>query len=227
LIIPKIIVSVPFTGMNYHPRGDFITEFRMDFLKDELIPDYIKKIDSVKGNIITIRDREEGGKYKGSTEDKITWMEKTENSILDIEMKHIDKIPGRLISQGRTILSYHRFNGMLSRKEIGDMVNSSEGSIVKIAMNVKDINFATRIADEFRGNAIFVDISGNVVNRLILSFISGVLYTYYREKTGPGQIDYRTAIKLISSIKSVERNRINYDCGTNIMKLFDHKGGGI
>jgi len=213
--------------VKYYPRGNFITEFRMDFLKEELILDYIKKIDSVKRNIITIRDLEEGGNYRGNIEDKITWMEETKNSILDIEIKHIDKIPEKLISQGRIILSAHRFNGMLSRKEIEDMVNSSGKNNVKIAMNVKDINYITKIANEFQGKTIFVDISGNIVNRLILSFISGFLYTYYKEKTGPGQIDYRTAIKLISSIKSVERNRMNYADGTNKMKLFDYKEGGI
>lgn len=183
----------------------------------------MSKLDGIDNTILTIRDKDEGGMFRGNVTYKVECMGLSKKSLLDVEIKHLNDIPDELFYSGRLILSVHRFDRMLEKSEINGLIRIIGNNLLKIAMNVTDIKFALNMVNEFRGKMIMVDVSGNTVNRLILSFASGVLYTYFREPTAPGQIDYETAIRLMDSIKDNRKMGSNEIDDGKIMASFGRR----
>ncbi|MGC8672734.1 MAG: type I 3-dehydroquinate dehydratase [Thermoplasmata archaeon] len=204
-MVIKIVVSIPVKNRIIYPEGNYVKEFRLDYAEKNRIKDFIQKIDKIENTIITIRDRDEGGYFDGSFEDKLDLLKIIKNSIIDIEFKHYDKIPKDIIKNKRIILSAHNFRGEFSEQEIFKMEEKADKKIIKIAMNIKNINHNIKLAKKFRGRIMFIDLSGNIMYRIILSFIGGIfLYTYYKKPTAPGQIDYNTATLLLDSLNMIK-----------------------
>jgi len=197
----EIVVSIPLRDENFIYVDGLWNEFRIDFYKGNM-ESLIRKLNMIDKKIVTLRDREEGGFYRGKLDYKIDLLEKFKNGIIDIEMRHLDNIDREFFRDKRFILSAHKFKGSFTLKEIENFLEFSDFGLIKIAMKMgKPENFID-IALENRGRLLFVDLSGNVGNRILFSLISGTfLYTYMNEKLADGQINFKKAMRILELIE--------------------------
>lgn len=200
----KLVVSIPVRNEITFPDGNYIKEFRLDYAKNKNIGKIVEKIEAIENSIITIRDKEEGGFYDGTIYNKLKYLENVKNSIIDIEFKHFSKLPKKFVEGKKIIPSIHRFDGMLSEKEILEIIKKCKDNMPKIAMNFNNIDYAMNLARNYRGKIILVDLSGDPIKKLILALLSDTfLYAFYKEPTGPGQLDYKSAEQLLETIKEI------------------------
>jgi len=197
----EIVVSIPVRDENFLYVYGIWNEFRIDFYNGNL-ENLIEKLNRIDKKIVTIRDRDEGGFYAGNLDDKMDFLKKIKNGIIDIEIKHLDNIDWEFFKDRRLILSAHKFNGSFTLKEIENFLQYSELGLIKIAMKMEKAEDFIDVALENRGRLLFVDLSGNVGNRILFSLISGTFfYTYLNEKLAEGQIHFKKALRIFESIE--------------------------
>ncbi len=197
----EIVVSIPVRDENFPYLKGMWNELRLDFFKGNM-KNLIPKIDNIEKKIVTIRDKDEGGFYRGTWEEKIYFLQNLKNGVIDLEVKYADLIEKEFLKNRRLIFSVHKFNGSFTLKEIENFLEYSDLGLIKVAMRMEKAENFIDIALENRGKLLFVDLSGNVGNRILFSLISGTFfYTYFQEKLANGQLQFQKAIKIIEAIK--------------------------
>ncbi|MDP8268520.1 MAG: type I 3-dehydroquinate dehydratase [Candidatus Tenebribacter davisii] len=148
-----IILSIPYLDNDFvfqksEENPDQWKEYRLDYSRDlhsfpsELINDK---------TIITIRSKNEGGKYDFDLIDKIEFysilVSKT-NCLCDLEINEIDQHDISSIPAENLILSYHNFSEDIDYKKLKDIIkklDSIPSKYIKIAVRISKYNDLIKI----------------------------------------------------------------------------------
>ena len=179
-----------------------VVEFRMDLFPSLPSLEEVKSVKKVK--ILTIRRPEDGGKFKGSEEERLRVFRKYcklfDNA--DVEVYADDEffdMPCRIIE------SYHNFKRTPDFEELKDMVESRRGEIFKIATMGKDrrdVLTVTKLLCEYDNVVAFLMGERFSFTR-ILAVVLGAPFIYCSagKAVAPGQLsvdEVRVVLNILS-----------------------------
>ncbi len=174
-----------------------VLEFRLDLFKNLPEKKDIEKIEKPK--IITVRKADDGGKFKGNEEERLSIFRKYLNvfDYADIEVYargEFFDLPFKIIE------SYHNFKRTPKFTELRDMVESRRGDIFKIAVmgrEKKDVQTIVKILCEYEDVVAFLMGEKYSYTR-ILAVILGSPFIYCSEgkAVAPGQLSVDNARKI-------------------------------
>lgn len=202
LMKPEIVVSLPVTrpdDLNKVNKIDGLVELRLDYSTElpnpeELIP-FKHKV------LVTLRDKEEGGRIKYDVDFKAKYLERlNELGILyDVEASFLER---RKIEYVGKIVSAHYFSSLPSTEEIDRLFRKyEEAYTIKVA--VASLPGYRELLSYVSGkpNATFMPMSNDPIERLAFSLLgSKLLYTYLESPTAQGQLSYTQAKQILECI---------------------------
>lgn len=126
--------------------GADLIEFRLDYLEDpfdEEVRGLIKEFHDRA--LITLRERDEGGRYSGSLEDKIRFMEEIsalKPAYIDVELRKLDKDAVNRLRDAKLIISWHNFEKTPSLNVLEDIAEKALefGDIAKIVTKAEKLS---------------------------------------------------------------------------------------
>ncbi len=179
-----------------------IIEFRLDLFTS--LPDY-DRIKTEKPSIVTIRRKEDGGRFEGEDEKRIELLLKYSkySDFVDIETD-VDDDTFLEFEKVKIVESYHNFSETPDYDVLVDIVEGKRGDYIKIATmgnDRKDVLKIVKLLVEYEGVIAFL-IGKKFAYTRILSFILGSPFIYCSVSTpvAPGQYDIYTARKILKSL---------------------------
>jgi 3-dehydroquinate dehydratase-1 len=195
-------------------------EIRFDFLKTSDIGHAIRIAESTKAKaIFTLRSGQEGGKFKGTENERIDLLEKLSMArpmLLDVEyrtIKNNDYLADFLTSQQTPILiSWHDFKCTPPTNRLVDVLNGMKiySNYAKIVTTARETQDALRVLD------LYEDVTGleliafamgefGVISRILCTIIGNAPFTYasVNSNTAPGQLDLSRMRRLFDRINSI------------------------
>lgn len=199
----KFVVSVKsFAEASQAVRIADVVEFRLDLFPS--LPEY-ERVRTEKQSIVTIRLKEDGGRYDGSDEERLELLRKYSKyaDYVDIETRLDDDVFLRF-EKVRIIESYHNFSETPPYEELKDIVEGKRGDILKIATmgsGKEDVLKIVKLLTEYDGVVAFL-MGRRYAYTRVLSFILGAPFIYCSLSTpvAPGQYDVYTARKILKSM---------------------------
>jgi 3-dehydroquinate dehydratase I len=199
--------------------ADYI-EIRFDFLKTSDIGYAIRIAESTKAKaIFTLRSAQEGGKFKGTENERIELLEKLSMArpmLLDVEyrtIKNNDYLADFLTSQPTPILiSWHDFKCTPPTNRLVDILNGMKiySNYAKIVTTARETHDALRVLD------LYEDVTGleliafamgefGVISRILCTIIGNAPFTYasVNSNTAPGQLGLSRMRRLFDRINSI------------------------
>jgi len=199
--------------------ADYI-EIRFDFLKTSDIEHAIRIAESTKDKaIFTLRSAQEGGKFKGTENERVELLEKLSMArpmLLDVEyrtIKNNDYLADFLTSQQTPILiSWHDFKCTPTKNRLLDVLNGMKiySNYAKIVTTARETHDALRVLD------LYEDVTGleliafamgefGVISRILCTMIGNAPFTYtsVNSNTAPGQLDLSRMRRLFDRINSI------------------------
>jgi 3-dehydroquinate dehydratase-1 len=203
--------------------ADYV-EIRFDFLKISQVEQALKIAEKVREkSVFTLRSSEQGGKFKGSTTDRIYWLKKlsiTTPMLLDVEYNTIqgnDDFADYLKVQKIPILvSWHDFQKTPQYNELIDILEkmriySNYIKIVTTALNIQD---ALRLLDLYETAAglnliAFAMGEAGVISRILCTLLGKTPFTYagLEEAIAPAQLTIKQMRKIYDRINFLS-NRV-------------------
>jgi 3-dehydroquinate dehydratase I len=205
--------------------ADYI-EIRFDFLKTSDIEHAIRVAESTKAKaIFTLRSAREGGKFKGTENERVELLEKLSMArpmLLDVEyrtIKNNDYLAGFLTSQQTPILiSWHDFKCTPPKNRLLDVLNGMKiySNYAKIVTTARETHDALRVLDLYEsvtGLELIAFAMGEfgVISRILCTMIGNAPFTYtsVSSNTAPGQLDLSRMRRLFDRINSICYSRPN------------------
>ena len=199
--------------------ADYI-EIRFDFLKTSDIEHAIRIAESTKDKaIFTLRSAQEGGKFKGTENERVELLEKLSMArpmLLDVEyrtIKNNNYLADFLTSQQTPILiSWHDFKRTPPKNRLLDVLNGMKiySNYAKIVTTARETHDALRVLD------LYEDVTGleliafamgefGVISRILCTMIGNAPFTYtsVNSNTAPGQLDLSRMRRLFDRINSI------------------------
>lgn len=179
-----------------------IIEFRLDLFSS--LPDY-NRIRTEKPSIVTIRRKEDGGRFEGEEEERLELLLKysRHSDFVDIETD-IDDDTLLKFEKVKIVESYHNFSETPDYDVLVDIVEGRRGDYIKIATmgnGREDVLKIVRLLLEYEGVIAFL-MGKKFSYTRILSFILGSPFIYCTVSTpvAPGQYDVYTARKILKAM---------------------------
>jgi 3-dehydroquinate dehydratase-1 len=179
-----------------------VIELRLDLFESLPHLEEIKKIKKPK--IITIRKKEDGGKYTGSEEERFKLFSKYSNlaDYLDIEL---DSNEDFFEFNCKIIESYHNFNETPEYKVLKGFLDNRRGKIFKIATLGKsrdDVLKIVRILNDYENVVAFLMGEEYAYTRLMSLFLgSPFIYCHAGDAVARGQLEAHNAKKIIQMLR--------------------------
>jgi len=214
---PKIVLSVKDHAWAVQTNGEQwfdLVEFRIDLFASIDIHPFVggAGLMNQTPTILTIRSKREGGGFQGSESKRLLLFKKImpHVSAVDIELSS-DAILGDVVSNAhdakkKVIISFHDFNKTPSLVALNRVLKGAKvagADIVKVAAfakDHKDIQKLARFTVEHADQHIVTIAMGEVgaLSRLFFPALGSLLtYTFYGDKTAPGQIDCQELSRLV------------------------------
>jgi len=130
--------------------GADLIEFRLDYLEepfDERIHDLIWEFHDRA--LVTLRESDEGGRYSGSIEDKIRFMEKIsalKPAYVDLELRKLEEEAVKRFGDAKLIISWHNFEETPSLGILENLVRRA----LEIGDVAKIVTKAEKLSDQLR-----------------------------------------------------------------------------
>jgi len=179
-----------------------VIEFRLDLFQS--FPEY-DRIKTEKQSIVTIRTKQDGGKYEGNEDERIEllWKYSKNADYVDLESRLDDEIFLRF-GKTKVIESYHDFIKTPEYEKLKDIVEGKRGDYMKIAVmgqEKEDVLKIVRLMTEYE-NVIAFLMGRRFSYTRILSFILGAPFIYcsLSSAIAPGQIDIYTAKRVVKML---------------------------
>ncbi len=179
-----------------------VIEFRLDLFPS--FPEY-ERIRTEKQSIVTIRLKEDGGRYEGDEEERLELLRKYSKyaDYVDLESR-LDDDTFLRFEKVRIIESYHNFTETPSYQELVDLVEGRRGDIIKIATmggGKEDVLKIVKLLTEYDNVVAFL-MGRKYAYTRILAFILGSPFIYCSLTTpvAPGQYDVYTARKILKAM---------------------------
>jgi len=199
----NIVVSVrSFAEASQAVRIADIIEFRLDLFPS--FPNYTR-IRTEKPSIVTIRRKEDGGRFEESEEKRLKLLMNYSkySDFVDIETD-VDDDTFLKFEKVKIVESYHNLSETPEYEVLVDIVEGKRGDYIKIATmgNSKDdVLKIVKLLVEYEGVIAFL-LGKNFAYTRIFSFILGSPFIYCTISTpiAPGQYDIYTARKILKSM---------------------------
>ncbi len=179
-----------------------VIEFRLDLFPS--FPEY-ERIRTEKQSIVTIRLKEDGGRYEGDEEERLELLRKYSKyaDYVDLESR-LDDDTFLRFEKVKIIESYHNFTETPSYQELVDLVEGRRGDIIKIATmggGKEDVLKIVKLLTEYDNVVAFL-MGRKYAYTRILAFILGSPFIYCSLTTpvAPGQYDVYTARKILKAM---------------------------
>lgn len=199
--------------------ADYI-EIRFDFLKTSDLEHAIRVAESTKAKaIFTLRSAREGGKFKGTENERVELLEKLSMArpmLLDVEyrtIKNNDHLADFLTSQQTPILiSWHDFKCTPPTNRLRDVLKGMKiySNYAKIVTTARETHDALRVLDLYEGVTgleliAFAMGEFGVISRILCTMIGNAPFTYtsVSRNTAPGQLDLSRMRRLFDRINSI------------------------
>jgi 3-dehydroquinate dehydratase-1 len=205
--------------------ADYV-EIRFDFLNLSDMHEALSIADMInKKAVYTLRSPEQGGRFKGSTSERIAWLEKLSDSkpmLLDVELytiKHNEDLADYLREQNSSLLvSWHDFKKTPSNAQLTKLLHE-----MKIySKNVKVVTTARKNEDSLRLLELYEKPLGlnliafamgdaGAISRLLCCIIGNAPFTYasLQKAISPGQLTIKQMRKLYDRIDAHLNQSIN------------------
>jgi len=219
--VPRVIVALG--GENLKESLERARELKVDLVEArlDLLPEVSESsvksfLDAVSDygfySVSTIRPVWEGGKFKGSEEERLKLFEfvvsHPATGAVDVELRsEILPYVRELVRDERKVLivSYHDFDRTPSSQEIEGILGRAKetgADVVKVAFAGKSLSDATRVCcllSRFDHPKIFMVMGevGKFTRVVGFSFGSLLTYTFFGKPVAPGQIEAEKLIKLL------------------------------
>lgn len=191
-------------------RADYATDIHTDQLSH-------LKISVSKPILFTCRAKNEGGKFEGSEEERITIIQKaidTGFAYVDVELDTIKTHAFHRMPDSKLIVSYHKFSGTPDYWDITKIIDemaSYHPDIMKIATMVtreEDVQTLLRVLANKKPHQDIIVIGmgeQGVITRIIGPLMGSYLTfaSQGKEGTAPGQIHVGDMKKLYNTISSI------------------------
>ncbi len=179
-----------------------VIEFRLDLFPS--FPEY-ERIRTEKQSIVTIRLKEDGGRYEGNEEERLELLRKYSKyaDYVDLESR-LDDDTFLRFEKVKIIESYHNFTETPSYQELVDLIEGRRGDIIKIATmggGKEDVLKIVKLLTEYDDVVAFL-MGRKYAYTRILAFILGSPFIYCSLTTpvAPGQYDVYTARKILKAM---------------------------
>ena len=179
-----------------------VIEFRLDLFPS--FPEY-ERIRTEKQSIVTIRLKEDGGRYEGDEEGRLELLRKYSKyaDYVDLESR-LDDDTFLRFEKVKIIESYHNFTETPSYQELVDLIEGRRGDIIKIATmggGKEDVLKIVKLLTEYDNVVAFL-MGRKYAYTRILAFILGSPFIYCSLTTpvAPGQYDVYTARKILKAM---------------------------
>jgi 3-dehydroquinate dehydratase-1 len=222
----KICVSIALTDIQsitklsnqaFEEGADYV-EIRLDFLRLEQLQEAIEALKSMRSMaIFTLRSKGQGGKFVGSEQDRVNWLQKLAEQkpmLLDVELPTLqqnDELADFLERQQTSLLvSWHDFQETPSNDRIADLLSEMRiySNYVKIVTTAKSVDDSLRLLELYESatglHPIFFAMGeAGVVSRLLCTVIGNAPFTYASldEPMAPGQLTLKQMRKLYDKMK--------------------------
>jgi 3-dehydroquinate dehydratase I len=217
-IAPQDVLSITRLADQAFEQGAEYVEIRLDFLRLELLQKAIEAITSKSRAIFTLRSKGQGGKFVGSEQDRVKWLQKLAEQkpmLLDVELPTLqqnDELADFLDRQRTPLLvSWHDYQETPSNDKIADLLSE-----MRIYSNyVKIVTTAKSVADSLRLLELYDTATGlhpiffamgeaGVISRVMCTVIGNAPFTYASldEPMAPGQLTLAQMRKLYDKMKT-------------------------
>lgn len=217
-IAPQDVHSITRLADQAFEQGAEYVEIRLDFLRLELLQKAIEAITSKSRAIFTLRSKGQGGKFVGSEQDRVKWLQKLAEQkpmLLDVELPTLqqnDELADFLERQRTPLLvSWHDFQETPPNDKIADLLSE-----MRIYSNyVKIVTTAKSVADSLRLLELYDTATGlhpiffamgeaGVISRVMCTVIGNAPFTYASldEPMAPGQLTLAQMRKLYDKMKT-------------------------
>jgi len=217
-IAPQDVLSITRLADQAFEQGAEYVEIRLDFLRLELLQKAIEAITSKSRAIFTLRSKGQGGKFVGSEQDRVKWLQKLAEQkpmLLDVELPTLqqnDELADFLDRQRTPLLvSWHDYQETPPNDKIADLLSE-----MRIYSNyVKIVTTAKSVADSLRLLELYDTATGlhpiffamgeaGVISRVMCTVIGNAPFTYASldEPMAPGQLTLAQMRKLYDKMKT-------------------------
>ena len=217
-IAPQDVLSITRLADQAFEQGAEYVEIRLDFLRLELLQKAIESITSKSKAIFTLRSKGQGGKFVGSEQDRVKWLQKLAEQkpmLLDVELPTLqqnDELADFLDRQRTPLLvSWHDYQETPPNDKIADLLSE-----MRIYSNyVKIVTTAKSVADSLRLLELYDTATGlhpiffamgeaGVISRVMCTVIGNAPFTYASldEPMAPGQLTLAQMRKLYDKMKT-------------------------
>jgi 3-dehydroquinate dehydratase-1 len=241
--IGKICVSIPAdtpealkASIGYAlDQGADIIEVRFDYISKDMVSDILYSINDQKDSMIfTCRRRDEGGKYDGSEQDRVSIIKRLASfrpMLVDVEYSTLlenDELHDQLKALNADILvSYHNFKETPSLDSMLDTLNEISK---RYSNNIKIVTMANSLDDNIKILSLYKHITNNNNNNTnliafcmgeygiasrILCMLLGSPFTYasLNDALAPGQLTIKQMRFIYEQIRyiSIDTGYISND----------------
>lgn len=217
-IAPTDVQSITKLSDQAFEQGADYVEIRLDFLRLEQLQKAIEAVKSIKSMaIFTLRSKDQGGKFAGSEQDRVNWLQKLAEQkpmLLDVELPTLqqnDELADFLERQRTPLLvSWHDFQETPSNDRIADLLSEMRiySNYVKIVTTAKSVDDSLRLLELYDTatglHPIFFAMGeAGVVSRVMCTVIGNAPFTYASldEPMAAGQLTLKQMRKLYDKMK--------------------------
>jgi len=220
--LPRVIVALD--GQEIKKKLEKARELKIDLIEaridliEDRSPASVKAfLDTIADYgffaVATVRPKWEGGKFRGSEEERLTIFRSIIShpaiGAVDVELrsKLLPKVK-ELVKRERKVLivSYHDFESTPDEKEIETILQKAidaEADIIKVAFMGKNREDAARVCCTVRKlnrPSVFMVMGefGKFTRVIGFSFGSLLTYTFFGKAVAPGQIEAEELVRLLS-----------------------------
>jgi 3-dehydroquinate dehydratase-1 len=227
-LAPKICASIaPDSSLSLRDQArtalssgaDFV-EIRFDFLRPEALEAAVGSAKELKDKaVFTIRSTREGGKFKGSEEDRLQWLRRLAEQkpmFVDVELdtlKKDDDLADYLERQKtRILVSWHDFDGTPPSSEMVDSLSEMRiySNYVKLVTTAKSVHDSLRLLELYENTAglypiIFGMGDQGILSRVLCTIVGNAPFTYASVDTAlvPGQLTVQQMRKLYGRMDDI------------------------
>jgi len=225
LLPTKICVSIAANKPEYIRKhierafffGADYVEIRFDFLKQQSIRETLQIVEAIKEKaIFTLRSAQENGKFRGSNDDRISWLKELSlcrPMLLDVELRTlleneqlVDFFSGH---KTRILVSWHDFQRTPTNKVLADIVRRMKmySKYLKVVTTTKYVQDCIRLLDLYDVTAELNLIAFGmgelgVLSRILCTICGNAPFTYssLEDPIAPGQLTLQQMRRLYDKV---------------------------
>lgn len=217
-IAPEDVQSIAKQADRAFELGAYYVEIRFDFLKPEQLQSAIDAARDIKDRaVFTLRSKDQGGKFAGSEQQRVQWLQKLAEQkpmLLDVELDTLqenDELADFLDRQKTPVLvSWHDFKQTPPNERIADILSEMRiySNYVKVVTTATSIDDSLRLLDLYNTttglHAIFFAMGeAGIISRVMCTVIGNAPFTYasLEKAVAPGQLTVKQMRRLYDRMK--------------------------